>query len=507
MNRSHPLTWILGLLTVLGFAFAGASQEMLPPPKGETLPSNPIEVQTRGPLHEAYAQPFEANPQPGTVIPKEPPAPINEEPPQQKLNVENSQWVPGYWAWDPERRDFTWVSGIYRTPPQGRSFVPGYWSHTSDGWRWIAGYWSGSRQQESAYAPDPPDPLNVDPSTPAPNANSMFIPGTWVYRDSSFLWRPGYWSEVQVGRVWVPPHYVWTPAGYVYVDGYWDYPLENRGLVFAPANFNQPLAAGAVYRPDYVVNYPGFLDSGYYLPGSGQFYFGNYSNPRFARLGYQPWYAGANRYNPVFAYYGSQNGRNNPNWLAGVRQTYAGRANGTIAGPPLTLAQQNSRNAVVVPLNQFRNNQVRLVQATTAQFNTQKALALQTRQVAINRSQHDAAIVAGNTRSSSQGLAAPFAGNARGTGMNAAPAAFTMNTPRVANAPIKVNPSVATPRTVAPTYQPPRVQAPAAHIKTPAANQPRVIHTPAPAVHHAAPPARTVHASHAPSGGHAAHHK
>jgi hypothetical protein len=459
-------------LTILGLACIGSSQEVLPPPQGETLPANPIEVQTRGPLHEAVAQPVD--PKPGTPIPKQPPAPINEQPPDLMPDTENSQWLPGYWAWAPERQEFLWVSGVYRTPPQGRTFVPGNWVYSSDGWRWVSGFWADSKQQEIPYAPEPPAPLNAGPSTPQPDDNSTFVPGVWVYRDGRFLWRPGYWAPMQTGRVWVPPHYSWTPAGYAYVDGYWDYPLEDRGLIFAPVRFNQALAPGAIYQPDYVVNYPGFLDSGYYLPGSGQFWFGNYSNPRYARMGYQPWYNGAGRYNPAFAYYGWQNGRNNPNWLAGVQRTYDGRTNGTIAGPPMTFAQQTPSNTVVVPLRQLKNNSVRLV-ATTP---TQRASVQLTRQV---RRQTDAGFLANGTRLTT-----------RQSAPNLTPPVMTFQN----SLPTKVNTSATGPIIVN------SAKVNAAPIRaSPALTPPRVVHVPAPSVHHAA---TTAHTARAPSGGHAA---
>ena len=45
-----------------------------------------------------------------------------------------------------------------------------------------------------------------------------------------------------------PAHYVWSPSGYLFVDGYWDRPLMQRGMMFAPVYFQQPL-----YRqPNYV---------------------------------------------------------------------------------------------------------------------------------------------------------------------------------------------------------------------------------------------------------------
>jgi hypothetical protein len=257
----------------------------------------------------------------------------------------------------------------------------------------VPGFWSGGKLQDNAYTPQPPATLDNGPAAPAPDANSLYIPGTWVWQQDRFVWRPGYWAAAQDGRVWVPPHYLWTPNGYVYVDGYWDYPLENRGMMFAPVTFSQPLwnDPNWVYQPSYVVNPNSFLDSGF-INGPG-FYFGNYYNPRDARAGFSPWFNGNGRYDPAFANYGLQNQRNNPNWLAGVQQTYAGRSAGQLAGPPLTFAQQQqgviNGFSFVSPLNQVGGRQ-RLVNTTSAQFATQRTGIQQSRQLAVTRQRFEA---------------------------------------------------------------------------------------------------------------------
>ena len=64
-----------------------------------------IVVQARGPLHEAFAEPFDKDPTPSVIIPKKPPEPIPEEPPDQRPKGENVQWIPGYWAWDDDISD------------------------------------------------------------------------------------------------------------------------------------------------------------------------------------------------------------------------------------------------------------------------------------------------------------------------------------------------------------------------------------------------------------------
>src|SRR4051812_21229566 len=69
-----------------------------------------VQVLTQGPIHEAFAEPVVYDPRPGPLIPKQPPAPIEEMPPEQKPEGDNVQWVPGYWAWDDSRNDFLWIS-------------------------------------------------------------------------------------------------------------------------------------------------------------------------------------------------------------------------------------------------------------------------------------------------------------------------------------------------------------------------------------------------------------
>src|SRR5262245_46948996 len=190
-----------------------------------------IEVLTRGPVHEAFAQPNDSSVGPGPAIPREPPPPIPETAPEERPQGDNVQWIGGYWAWDAERNDFIWVSGTYRNAPPGRQFVPGHWVNTAEGWRWVEGFWAPAGQTDLPYVDEPPAPLETEPSLPPPEDNSMYVPGYWGYNDGSFTWRPGFYSPFRQGRVWIAPRYIWSPAGFNFVDGYWDYPLEDRGLL------------------------------------------------------------------------------------------------------------------------------------------------------------------------------------------------------------------------------------------------------------------------------------
>ncbi|HZU34312.1 MAG TPA: hypothetical protein VFA18_00300, partial [Gemmataceae bacterium] len=135
--------WTLGLLTgVLATAALWAQQA---PDAGQPTSDPPpapqgVEVQARGPVHEAFAAPA-AQPEPTILVPKQPPEPINEMPPDTKPDG-NMVWIGGYWAWDDDRKDFLWVSGIWRSVPPGKQWVPGYWRQESGQWQWVPGFWN-----------------------------------------------------------------------------------------------------------------------------------------------------------------------------------------------------------------------------------------------------------------------------------------------------------------------------------------------------------------------------
>jgi hypothetical protein len=303
----------------------------------DLLPPAEFDVQSRGPVHEAFAQPGDLKLEAGIAVPMQPPAPIKEAPPEMRPDNESMQWVPGYWAWDADRQNFTWISGVYREPPPGRRFVPGHWVGEGSSYHWVSGFWSTENQQEISYVPEPPAPLEVKPPTPQPDPNTVFVPGYWVYTSGRYNWRAGYWSPYRAGRIWVAPRYVWTPNGYVFVDGYWDFPLENRGMIFAPVNFAQPvyLQANFVYRPRFVISVGAVSDSLFVT--SGSFYFGDYYGPAYVRLGFRPWWD--HGYDPLWSYY-SWHHRNDAIWVTNMHRVYADRMAGRVALPPRTYAAQ-----------------------------------------------------------------------------------------------------------------------------------------------------------------------
>jgi hypothetical protein len=465
-----------------------------PVPGGEDMIPQP-----RGPVHESFALPPDMAPRPGPIVPKKPPAPISEMPPDQKPEGDNVQWIPGYWAWDAEREDFLWISGLWRVPPDGRKWVPGSWNAVARGYQWSPGFWAPANQEELPYLPQPPASLDNGPNIPQPNGDSFYVPGNWMYQSSNYLWQPGYWQAYRPGMIWTPSYYSWTPSGYLFVPGFWDWPLANRGLLFAPVAFNRPLwmTPGWFYQPSYAVAYPNLLSS--LFTGPGGYYFGNYYGPAYRRLGFQPWFASTGVSNPLFAWYRWRN-LNNPNWLNGLYTTYRGRFNGTLPRPPLTF-QPNILNSLqtVQPIGQL--NGVRLARLSAAQVNAQRNLALSLQRFSVERqvirearrSLALARLPGSTVAPTIQGYAA-LAGRAGPINpvRAIAPGAIESRILTAHHTPA----TIAMPRTVQPVpHTPfvPRIPAPAHPLQSGALLNPRVIapHNPIPALH--ATPLAPVH--------------
>jgi WXXGXW repeat (2 copies) len=335
---------LIGLL--VGFTATASAQPPAPP----ALPAPPVapdgvEVLARGPIHEAFAEPVNGLPQPGAIVAKQPPPQIEEVPPDMAPSGD-MQWIPGYWAWDDERKDYFWISGIWRQAPPDRQWVPGHWMQAATGWQWTPGFWTALAQKQIEYLPPPPAPLDAAPSTPPITAASLYIPGNWFFVQNRYAWRPGFWLEPRPGWIWIPAHFVWTPVGYVFVDGYWDLDLSRRGLLFAPVYFNTPLyrRPGWFYRPSFVVQNDFLMGALFVRPGFSSYYFGDYFNAAYTRRGFVAWtdvrYSRAG-FDPLFGYY-RWNYRDVGRWETDLRGLYAGRFNGTIVRPPQTLVQQTT---------------------------------------------------------------------------------------------------------------------------------------------------------------------
>lgn len=353
----------------------------LPQPRA-AQPGNPdIEVLTRGPVHEAFASTAEY-PSAGPVVDRLPPNPIEELPPDQKPDGDNVQWIPGYWAYDEERTDFIWISGFWRVPPPGRAWIAGSWREVAGGRQWVHGFWQlvvQRQQQQLEYLPPPPAPLELAPSVPQPTVTSYYVPGTWVHR-GRFFWRPGYWMEHRPGWVWVPSHYRYTPGGYLFIDGYWDYPIAERGVLFAPVAFapvivNRP---AYVYTPVYAVPTQAMFGALFVRQGVSNYYFGDYFEPRYSSIGFTAWCGNSRgssfalsvtvgrgvHYDPLWSYY--QAGyRNDPVFVNQINEVYVGRFSGAVARPPRTFVQQTTVVNNITNVTNVTNNVTNVTNNTT----------------------------------------------------------------------------------------------------------------------------------------------
>ena len=326
-------------------AYAAVAAPILSQP-GEKAPPGEkgVEVLTRGPIHEAFAEPSAADRRPNPVIHQQPPAAIEELPPDQKPDGAHIQWIPGYFAWDETGDDYIWVSGLWRATPPGRQWTPGRWASAPDGWQWVSGYWATEGQAEIEYLPPPPPSIDTGPTADAPDADSLYIPGTWVYQERRYLWRPGFWLRANADWCYTPARYTDTPAGYLFTDGYWDFPLDRRGMLFAPVRFSATVwtTPGWSYQPRYAMGSRGLLDSLFVRPEFNRYYFGDYYGPESARQGFVPWFdhrPGAKIPDPLFSHT-RWNARGDVMWEESLRGLHKDRLAGTAARPPVTLARQ-----------------------------------------------------------------------------------------------------------------------------------------------------------------------
>lgn len=344
ITRIGSIAALAAVATGLSLGTARAVQQPPPRPAGEYG----VEVLTRGPVHEAFAETVTFDPEPGIVVNAAPPNPIEEMPPDQRPAGVNVAWIPGYTAWDDERNDYLWVSGVWRAPPPGRQWVSGYWGRSAQGYQWTSGFWADAQMGETEYLPEPPQSVEVGPSIPAPSPNHSWIPGCWIWQHGRYAWRPGYWVTVQSDWDWIPGHYTWTRRGYVFVDGYWDYSVENRGVLFAPVYFDASVYArrGYYYSPSTVISLSVFTDHLFVRPRYGHYYFGDYYDDNYRDAGFYSRFAFQSSrygYDPIYAHQRWKN-RHDDNWRNRVEDDFRRRRDHGEWRPARTLAAQITLN-------------------------------------------------------------------------------------------------------------------------------------------------------------------
>ncbi len=343
----------------------------------ETVRTTEVQVLTSGPVHEAFAETIVNDPEPDLVIVQYPPEPIAEDPPDEIPDGPNMTWIPGYWAWDDDRNDFLWVSGIWRSVPPGRSYIPGFWSRSAYGFQWSSGFWVDSDATDIEYLPEPPDPVEAGPPPPSPSPNLIWTSGIWTWDQDRYAWRPGHWVEASPNWMWIPAHYVWSPRGYVFVDGYWDFPVEDRGVLFAPVYISPVVRMNRtyVYAPATVIDLDVFTDHLFVRPRYSHYYFGDYYAATYIDRGIYPWFSVQARrvaYDPIYAQRCWRH-RDEPDWRRSVEVSYDRRRDDVRQRPPRTLDVQlhmGDRGEVAVKGFIVAKTLQQVAQANRARFRT-----------------------------------------------------------------------------------------------------------------------------------------
>lgn len=328
-----------------------SAQEPAAPAAAPPFPAQELpEVLTRGPVHEAFAEPVTIQNQEPVTAPAAPPPDIDEIPPAEMPQGGNYTWVPGYWAWDQDRNNYIWVSACWRVAPPGMYWVPGYWQEQNAAWVWISGFWAPTGVRELQYLPAPPALQDVEPG-PAPSPDQVWVSPCWYwYPDQErYVQRSGYWLQAHPDWIWQPSHYVWTPRGYVFVQGHWDYTLEQRGVLFAPVAFSPVYLERSHYQytPNVVLDLALLTVSLFAYPRYNHYYFGDYYDDSYRTYGIYPWFECERRhswYDPIYRHSRWTHRGRDPHWEDRLHEDFDRRVRDRDQRPAHTFNEMNERH-------------------------------------------------------------------------------------------------------------------------------------------------------------------
>lgn len=202
------------------------------------------------PIHEAFVPKF-ADPLPLLTISQTPPSPRADNIPSKPYD--DAIWIPGYWAWVPEKNDFSWICGVWRRPPPSAQFwIPGSWNKTDAGWVYAKGFWSPVPQNQLKLINKAPPAVITDKVPTAPSVDYFWAPGYWNYSEgsSSYSWLSGKWEQSNPNWVLSPSSYIWRPSGFIFAPLYWDRPLDQRGAAYNCQGNSGPLV---VVKPEIIL--------------------------------------------------------------------------------------------------------------------------------------------------------------------------------------------------------------------------------------------------------------
>ena len=195
----------------------GDTNELPPPVPAQEQP----EILTRGPVHEAFAEPVDLQVQAGVVAPK--PAAIQHSRKIRRQTNRQANNSSGCRATGPGIRNGTATSG---------SAAAGALRHQAGTGCQVTGPKcpkAGSGYPVSGRRLPALSRLSIcrllrrsktcSRRGPSPSPDNIWVPPCWYWYQGRYVLRHGYWLVAQADWVWAPSHYVWTPRGYVFVAG------------------------------------------------------------------------------------------------------------------------------------------------------------------------------------------------------------------------------------------------------------------------------------------------
>lgn len=169
----------------------------------------------------------------GTIIvEKAPPVLRNEDEYRKASPGDNAVWVPGYWRWDVNASEYTWVSGLWRRAIPSQTWNNGKWVEKDGGYVWQNGYWGSETAAKRIFVTEAPPAPKEELRGTASKPGDVWIPGAWQFDGAKYNWVPGAWESPAVAEMtWVEGAWLKTVGGYEYVPGHWDYEADTRAYV------------------------------------------------------------------------------------------------------------------------------------------------------------------------------------------------------------------------------------------------------------------------------------